>query len=508
MNRGKLLGSFAGVPLIVRNQLVGVFALTSTVRGALRLEHLRLLEALAEQIAIAVEQARLFEETEQRADEKARLADKLERRNQQLAAIGKVTAAMRSEDDPETVLRLALTGVTADAGLSFSRALYFVVDADGKSLVGAMAMGALSEAEAQRNWLESKPYRSLDDYLTAVRGWPPEPRGELDRSVRGMTVPLSDGGLLSQCVSRGKASWVANPNKQLYAQTAPLKSLALAPHAVVPLIAKEKPLGVLIVDNKFLPHRIIEDDLSMIETLAAQAAVAFENARLIKTQRETFGDIAHQLFSPVQTIQGFVRLLADRKVEGLDTAQEYYQLIVEATEYLRGMADNLLHLRRIDTGRFEMQPEPASVKEIVRSAMDLYRYAAEAKRIRVEAVFHHSVQADAVQVDKVKMTGALQNLIENAIKYSPEDALVTVITSDHDGWLCIAVRDQGYGIPPHELPQLFQRHWRGQRSKETAVDGTGIGLAIAKHIVEMHGGKISVQSKVGVGSVFTIELPL
>ena len=443
-----------------------------------------------------------------RAEEKTRLAGKLERRNQQLAAISLVTAAMRSEDDPETVLRLALTGVTADAGLSFSRAFYFEVDAEGKNLTGVTAIGALSDGEAQRNWLESKPYRSLGDYLTAVRSWPSQPRGELDRLVRGMKVPLSDEGFLARCVFERKAFWVANPEEQPSAQDAPISSLALAPHAAVPLIAKEKPLGVLIVDNKFLPYCITEDDLGMIETLAAQAAVAFENARLIKTQRETFGDIAHQLFSPVQTIQGFIRLLADRKVEGVDTAQEYYQLIAEATEYLKGMADNLLYLRRIDTGRFEMQPESASMTEIVHSAMDLYRYAAEAKRIKVEADFRHSASADTIQVDKVKMTGAIQNLIENAIKYSTEDTQVTVSTFDHDGWLHISVLDQGDGIPPEELPLIFQRHWRGRLSKESAVDGTGIGLSIAKYIVEMHGGSISVQCGLGKGSVFTIKLPL
>ena len=138
-----------------------------------------------------------------------------------------------------------------------------------------------------------------------------------------------------------------------------------------------------------------------------------ENARLIKTQRETFGDIAHHIILARSDYPGFIRLLADRKVEGVDTAQEYYQLIAEATEYLKGMADNLLYLRRIDTGRFEMQPESASMTEIVHSAMDLYRYTAQAERIKVEADFRHSASADTIQVDKVKMTGAIQNLIEH-----------------------------------------------------------------------------------------------
>ena len=130
--------------------------------------------------------------------------------------------------------------------------------------------------------------------------------------------------------------------------------------------------------------------------------------------------------------------------------------------------------------------------------MDLYRYTAEAKRIKVEADFRHSALADTIQVDKVKMTGAIQNLIENTIKYSTEDTQVTVSTFDHDGWLHISVLDQGDGIPPEELPLIFQRHWRGRLSKESAVDGTGIGLSIAKYIVNARGQYLSAM-RVGQG---------
>lgn len=490
---GLELRSYVGIPLIIRDELIGVFALTSSIPAAFHEEHIQLLTALSSQITVAYDQARLFRETDRRAA--------------QLGAINQIAVAMRGEDDPKTVIRIALTGATAEPMLKFSRAMYFMVNEDEQVLEGMTAIGALTKKEAEADWLQAKGM-DLEDYVKAARTWPEGPHGELDKHVRGIRISLNEaGGALAAAVTSRKTQ-IIKRSRNGENSTAELKSLQLGAFAVVPLIAKDKPVGVILVDNKFLPHPFIREDVSLLETLAAIAAVAYENARLIKSQKETFAEIAHQLHSPMTTIKGYVTLLLERRVTEAKKIEEYYRFIAEAVENLSGLADNLLDIKKIDSGVFTLVPTKTSVREIVNKATDYYRFAAAARKIDVRIFFEHSDATEILVLDQLKMITALQNLVENAIKYSHRESSVEITTSDEGGCLYIRVADHGIGIPKHDLKKLFLRHFRGKLSRKYAIDGTGLGLTIAEFIVRKHGGLIKVSSQVGKGSIFTIILPI
>jgi two-component system sensor histidine kinase ResE len=280
----------------------------------------------------------------------------------------------------------------------------------------------------------------------------------------------------------------------------------------VPLRLKEEVIGVLEVLDKEV-DRFQPAHLRVAEALAASAAIAVQNARLFEeTQRlakereDTFGDIAHQLYSPLTSMKVLTDRLADGKVKDPDTVQEYYRIIASATEEFGRMVDDILNLKRIEIGAFDLWKREMSVTDMIEKVVRLFRFSATAKDIEIEMALDHNVEY--IQVDPDKMMSALQTLLQNAVHFSEKGAKVTISTFDDQEALYISVQDEGYGIPEDELPHIFEKYFRGRIAAEKVIDGVGIGLTIAEHIVALHGGSISVESKLEEGSNFTIRLPL
>ncbi|MCJ8499080.1 ATP-binding protein [Desulfatitalea alkaliphila] len=229
--------------------------------------------------------------------------------------------------------------------------------------------------------------------------------------------------------------------------------------------------------------------------------------RRLETMRSDFAaNVSHEIKTPLTAIQGFVETLAQDAVDDPREAQRFLEIILKHVRRLVTIIDDLMQLACLEGGG-RMDGErlrPAPVRQLLETVIDLCRRQAEEKAIRVVVDCPEGVKAF---VDRPLMEQALFNLLDNAIKYSPADSVVTVSAAPAEQQVRICFQDQGLGIPRHHLPRLFERFYRVDKARSRQMGGTGLGLAIVKHIVQAHGGQVDVESREGAGSIFTIRLP-
>ncbi len=227
------------------------------------------------------------------------------------------------------------------------------------------------------------------------------------------------------------------------------------------------------------------------------------NVERMKT--EFVSSVSHELRTPLTSIKGFIRTLLD-DTEGYydrDTQMEFYGIIDTECDRLVRLINDLLNVSRIEAGRaLELNLHPVDLPAMINRAAANQRSYTTKHEIVVQTPDDLKIVADQDKVDQI-----LTNLLSNAIKYSPEGGTITVAAKDLGERVSVAISDQGIGIPPEHLDKIFARFHRVDSKDTRQAGGTGIGLYLVKHLVEAHGGEITVTSKVGKGSTFTFELP-
>ncbi len=215
-------------------------------------------------------------------------------------------------------------------------------------------------------------------------------------------------------------------------------------------------------------------------------------------------DLSHELRTPLTTIQSAVGLL-ERARERLDPLEHRaLELADQELKRIRGMVEELMTLAQMDSWQYQLEVGPADLSTVVQTAIE--SIASKAERFGIGIYFDDSGEHRCV-CDVQKLYQVFLNLLDNAIKYSDPGARVDLSIKEDVSSLTVRVRDTGVGIPKDDLGQLFERFYRVDKDRSRATGGSGLGLAISKQIVEMHGGRISVESEPGVGSVFEIRLP-
>jgi len=213
--------------------------------------------------------------------------------------------------------------------------------------------------------------------------------------------------------------------------------------------------------------------------------------------------VSHDLRSPLTAVLLGIGYVKRAAAEGkpLESLSGALDAIHRSADSMKRLVDDLLDAARIESGRFSLEPARQRLVPILEDAVDAGRLAADARRIRID--LEAPAGEHLVHCDRLRLTQVLGNLIGNAVKFSPEGARVELRLRDEGEWLRIEVRDWGPGIAAEHLPHVFDRYWQ---ATGTAHLGTGLGLFIARAIVESHGGRIHVESRVGEGSTFSVDL--
>lgn len=270
----------------------------------------------------------------------------------------------------------------------------------------------------------------------------------------------------------------------------------------VPLISKDKPIGVLQALNKKNDLPFDDSDVQTLETLAAQAAIAIVNARLFQ-QSDLIAELVHELRTPLAalTATSHILLRGDLPVE---RRVEFVNTIGEETDRLATMTTEFLDLAKLESGRARFERQVFEIAELVHECVAIVIPQADSKDV---AIHEQLFGLPPVRGDRGKVKQVLLNLLTNAIKYNCASGHIYLVGEALERRLKVAVRDTGKGIPPESLPRIFEKFYRVPDS-EGWSQGTGLGLAIAKRIVESHGGKMVVESSVNVGTTFSFSLPL
>jgi len=228
--------------------------------------------------------------------------------------------------------------------------------------------------------------------------------------------------------------------------------------------------------------------------------------RLDQLKDDFVAAVSHELRTPLTSIQGYVDLVLEGDDGNLTDEQRQFLAVVRRnTNRLHRVAGDLLFVAQVEAGTISLQRERADLNEIVREGVEAARPAAAGKQL--ELAFACASTAD-VDVDRARIAQVVDNLISNAVKFTPTGGHVTARTQVHGNSVILEITDDGMGMSEEEMEQLFERFFRTAAATEQAIQGTGLGLAISKAIVDAHGGVIAVTSETGKGTTFAVELPL
>jgi two-component system, OmpR family, phosphate regulon sensor histidine kinase PhoR len=227
--------------------------------------------------------------------------------------------------------------------------------------------------------------------------------------------------------------------------------------------------------------------------------------RALQTMRREFiGNISHELRTPLAGIKAVVETLQDGAIEDREAAQDFLSKINAEVDNLTQMVDELIDLSRIETLKVTLNLTPTDLNSLVTQVIEQLKPLAERKHISIRAVLSNDLPH--IQADRERIRQVIVNILHNAVKFSPDLGVITVMTTSDSKSAILRLTDAGIGIAKEDIPHVFERFFKADRSRSNP--GSGLGLAIAKHIILAHGGEIEVQSELGVGSTFSFKLPL
>lgn len=329
--------------------------------------------------------------------------------------------------------------------------------------------------------------------------------GVKGQEVKPMVVPL-DNSIAGWVIKEGEPLLIPDVRKdpRHYHQADDTTKFSTRSILGVPLRVKDKIIGVLEVLNKIDDQEFTQNDVETLTILAAQAAIAIENARLFQ-QSDLLSEVVHELRTPLTSIRGYSKMLL--LAEGIDQEKklEFTETIHREAGRLGQMINDFLDLARLESGRTHMAQEPVNMSEVISETLAVLQPQATERQISIALQVPETLPT--IIGDPTRLKQVMVNLVSNAVKYNRDGGRVDIEAKVGGDELNVAVGDTGRGIAEEDLPHVFEKFYRID-DPEQQTKGTGLGLSIAKHIVEVHGGTISVQSVRGEGSTFSFTLPL
>jgi signal transduction histidine kinase len=244
----------------------------------------------------------------------------------------------------------------------------------------------------------------------------------------------------------------------------------------------------------------------LLAGIVAALSLMRRESEMARLKADFVANVSHDLKTPLSVIRMFGETLEMGRVTDEATRQEYYRVITRESERLSRLIDNVLDFSRIEGGRRRYDLLPTAVEPLVRETLEAFSYPMAQQGFKVEVDVAPDLPEVPMDADAVGQ--ALANLLDNAVKYSGERKAVAVTARVRGGHLLLSVADQGIGIPPGEHARIFEKFYRVGRSETQGRRGSGVGLALVRHVVQAHGGRVTVESRPGAGSRFTLWLPL
>ncbi|MEG5172592.1 PAS domain S-box protein [Microcoleus sp. B3-D7] len=476
--RGVGLKSCIIAPLQARGRVLGsiTFVFTESDRRY-RLEDIGLAEDLAQRAAIAIDNARLYNETQQ-----AQLAAELaaNRTARLLAVMTALSESLTSAQVAQVIIEQGMSALGASSGL------VAVLNQDASELEIIQAIGYEHVGEFQRSFSIHAPYPLAEAVRSGQPVW-----------VETMENRIARYPHLAEAYAKaGSEAWIS-----------------------VPLLIEGQAVGGLSLSFSTVPQ-LSESDRAFVLALAQQSAQSIDRARLYesesqaRTQAEAANRIkdeflavlSHELRTPLNPILGWTRLLRRGTLDSGKTAVAL-ETIERNTQLQVQLIEDLLDISRILQGKLSLDSTPINLKTTFKAALETVSLAAEAKNIQIQT--HLEPNVGDVLGDATRLQQVVWNLLTNAIKFTPTGGRVEVELKKIDSYAQIQVRDTGKGIKPEFIPYVFDTFRQADSSITRSFGGLGLGLAIVRHVVELHGGTVKAESfGEGQGSTFTVTLPL
>jgi PAS domain S-box-containing protein len=478
--------SLLALPLVREHRLLGGLVVWREERGHFSSEIVNLLKTFAAESVLAIQNARLFREIE----EKSRELENLSRNMEQLYRLSTALQEPLSLTEQLTrVLDAARHVVRLDRLYIWT----LTPEADGLAIIAQAGF-------AERDWQE----------------------------LAHVTIPLREAGAVAAACREGTPLLFTGetplpPEYRLRPPYSALAGLRVKSFLVVPMSARGRPVGVLAADNRVSRAPIPPNTGGLLQTFAAQAAVAVENARLFQEiqqksrelevasrhKSEFLANMSHELRTPLNAIIGYSEMLQEEAEElGADSIVPDLKKIHAAGRHLLELINAVLDLSKIEGGKMELYLEMFSVPTLIHDIAALIGPLAQKNANRLE--FRCEEGAGTMRADLTKVRQALFNLLSNACKFT-HHGLVSFAaareTTDGTDWITFRVSDTGIGMTPEQLGRLFQEFSQADTATTRHYGGTGLGLALSRRLARMMGGDITVTSVPGRGSIFTMRLP-
>lgn len=270
-----------------------------------------------------------------------------------------------------------------------------------------------------------------------------------------------------------------------------------------PLIKMKRATEKMMKQNEPITLGIkSKDELGSLAKTIEQ--LSSELTYMKKERNEFLASVAHELLTPLTYVKGYTKV-AKRKSLSKEEREEYLQIIEEETENITELVQDLFELAQLEQHQFTIKKQPISLLPFVERMVEKIKPSLQKKKIGISL---HCPEDLYVCIDERRMEQVMLNLLHNAHQHSHEDSQITVQVLKKANTFLIQVQDEGEGIPSEDLPHIFERFYRVDKSRARATGGKGIGLAVVKEIIELHGGSIHVTSEIGTGTMFTMELPI